>query len=365
MAGLTDTQKNNLNRILEIIKNQKIKDPITGEVKDRFTAEQAHTAAWMAYIESSFDPKKKGRSKTESGLYQYTDSTWNSKYSSEFGIAKEDWLSNKNDLDLQTKVFLNDMELFMTSASENDGKGIKGYWSNDGLSGKTYAKDSMSNSGVSWTLENYVYLRHNTDLAQEKKVLFNRLLDRDGLYAEIEQSVETAYGKQITDPWDDPSLAPFIKILSETLSIDINGLSNKEAVEKIRASMKSLLTPKELNNLLDCLSGMNICDIAKVDQTIAKVREAMGPINTETRRDPIMLDLDGDGIETTNVKDGAYFDHDGNGFAEQTGWAASDDGMLVMDRNGDGIINDGKELFGDQTILSDGTRAANGFQMAA
>jgi hypothetical protein len=80
---------------------------------------------------------------------------------------------------------------------------------------------------------------------------------------------------------------------------------------------------------------------------------------------PITLDLDGDGVETTNVKDGAYFDHDGNGFAEQTGLAGADDGMLVMDRNGDGIINDGKELFGDQTILSNGQRASNGFQALA
>jgi hypothetical protein len=80
---------------------------------------------------------------------------------------------------------------------------------------------------------------------------------------------------------------------------------------------------------------------------------------------PIILDLDGDGVETTNVKDGAYFDHDGNGFAEQTGWAASDDGLLVMDRNNDGIINDGRELFGSETILSNGQRASNGFEALA
>ena len=80
------------------------------------------------------------------------------------------------------------------------------------------------------------------------------------------------------------------------------------------------------------------------------------------RGDPLAIDLDKDGVETTSVTDGSYFDHDANGFAEQTGWAASDDGLLALDRNGDGIINDGKELFGDQTILANGTKAANGFQ---
>ena len=82
-------------------------------------------------------------------------------------------------------------------------------------------------------------------------------------------------------------------------------------------------------------------------------------------RDPLILDLDGDGVETTNVKDGAYFDHDGNGFAEKTGWASSDDGLLVMDRNSDDIINNGTELFGDQTILSSGQTATDGFQALA
>ncbi|MGH8655473.1 MAG: calcium-binding protein [Gammaproteobacteria bacterium] len=83
------------------------------------------------------------------------------------------------------------------------------------------------------------------------------------------------------------------------------------------------------------------------------------------RIDPLILDLDGDGIETTNVTNGVYFDHDGNGFEEQSAWVESDDGLLAWDRNGDGHINDGKELFGDQTILQDGTRAANGFQAIA
>jgi Ca2+-binding RTX toxin-like protein len=98
------------------------------------------------------------------------------------------------------------------------------------------------------------------------------------------------------------------------------------------------------------------------------VFNCVGLFNSATtvrRRDPILIDLDNDGLETIGAKDGAYFDHDGNGFAERTGWAASDDGLLVMDRNSDGIINDGRELFGDYTLLQNGQRAANGFQALA
>ncbi|WP_455232985.1 VCBS domain-containing protein [Geopseudomonas aromaticivorans] len=79
-------------------------------------------------------------------------------------------------------------------------------------------------------------------------------------------------------------------------------------------------------------------------------------------RSPIVLDLNGDGIETTTLQDGAFFDYDGNGFAEQTGWLNREDGFLVRDINGDGLIDRGSELFGSETLLVDGQKAANGFE---
>jgi len=78
--------------------------------------------------------------------------------------------------------------------------------------------------------------------------------------------------------------------------------------------------------------------------------------------DPLVLDLDGDGITTTSVTNGPWFDHDSNGFVERSGWISPYDGFLVMDRNGNGFIDDGKELFGNETILSNGIKAANGFE---
>ncbi|ORF30273.1 hypothetical protein BGI09_08135 [Snodgrassella alvi] len=79
--------------------------------------------------------------------------------------------------------------------------------------------------------------------------------------------------------------------------------------------------------------------------------------------DPLVLDLDGDGIETVGSRklSGAVFDHDGDGIRTATGWVKADDGLLVVDRNGDGIINDGTELFGDSTLLADGTKAKDGY----
>ena len=81
--------------------------------------------------------------------------------------------------------------------------------------------------------------------------------------------------------------------------------------------------------------------------------------------DPLILDLDGDGTETIGVDAGAYFDHDANGFAEQTGWASPDDGLLVLDRNNNGKIDNGRELFGDNTLLKSGAIATDGLQALA
>ena len=80
---------------------------------------------------------------------------------------------------------------------------------------------------------------------------------------------------------------------------------------------------------------------------------------------PIILDIDGDGVETMDAFAGAYFDHDGNGFAEATGWVAPDDGLLVWDRNANGRIDDGSELFGNRTRLNNGSLASNGYAALA
>ncbi|MCX7086904.1 MAG: hypothetical protein NTV00_02500 [Methylococcales bacterium] len=79
--------------------------------------------------------------------------------------------------------------------------------------------------------------------------------------------------------------------------------------------------------------------------------------------DPLILDLDGDGLETSGFSTTApiYFDLDANGVKEGTGWVLADDGLLALDRNGNGVIDNGTELFGDHTPLASGGNAVDGF----
>ncbi|PZE11206.1 hypothetical protein DMX10_22280, partial [Pseudomonas sp. 57B-090624] len=81
----------------------------------------------------------------------------------------------------------------------------------------------------------------------------------------------------------------------------------------------------------------------------------------ERRYDPLSLDLDGDGIETVGANTGITFDFDGDGLKTGTGWVKGDDGFLVLDRNGNGQIDNGGELFGVDTVKANGQKASNGF----
>jgi hypothetical protein len=81
---------------------------------------------------------------------------------------------------------------------------------------------------------------------------------------------------------------------------------------------------------------------------------------------PIVIDVDGDGFDFTNVEDGVVFDIAANGHPQQLSWlsADSDDAFLVLDRNGNGLVDDGSELFGDSTAQPE-SDAPNGFAALA
>ncbi|HEX2162706.1 MAG TPA: hypothetical protein VHM02_02035 [Thermoanaerobaculia bacterium] len=66
---------------------------------------------------------------------------------------------------------------------------------------------------------------------------------------------------------------------------------------------------------------------------------------------PIVVDLDRRGFRFSDLAGGVRFDLDGDGEAESISWLAADsgDGWLALDRDGNGTIDDGAELFGNWT----------------
>ena len=63
--------------------------------------------------------------------------------------------------------------------------------------------------------------------------------------------------------------------------------------------------------------------------------------------DPIVLDLDGNGIALLGLAAGVLFDVDADGVLETTGWAGPGDGILVMDLDDSGYIEDMSEVFSE------------------
>ncbi|WP_367154194.1 hypothetical protein [Methylomonas sp. HYX-M1] len=73
--------------------------------------------------------------------------------------------------------------------------------------------------------------------------------------------------------------------------------------------------------------------------------------------------MDNDGLETTGIDTAnpIYFDHDADGVKTATGWVSADDAFLVLDKNANGSIDNGRELFGDAFVKNNGHLASDGF----
>ncbi len=95
---------------------------------------------------------------------------------------------------------------------------------------------------------------------------------------------------------------------------------------------------------------------SEVDSYLAHYNSELATLTRVTAEDPVVLDLDGDGVEPVDIYDStALFDMAGTGGRQQTGWVAADDAILVVDLNHNGLIDDRTELlsehFKDETFV--------------
>lgn len=102
-----------------------------------------------------------------------------------------------------------------------------------------------------------------------------------------------------------------------------------------------------------------------MNEYIKPNKDSIADAQTVRPIDPLVVDLNKNDKYTTALGEGTHFDSENDGFKEKTAWIESGDGLLVRDINKNGVIDSGQELFGDGTLLENGTRAKDGFSALA
>ena len=120
-----------------------------------------------------------------------------------------------------------------------------------------------------------------------------------------------------------------------------------------------------------CVGGVNI--FAKSDNlTIRDIKPGYVTIKDDDKDpnddkpetyDPLVIDLNNDGIKGTNLDYKINFDLDNNGFKEATSWIDNNDAFIAIDKNNNGKIDNGSELSRVSQITPMPTLIAkNGFE---
>jgi hypothetical protein len=128
------------------------------------------------------------------------------------------------------------------------------------------------------------------------------------------------------------------------------------------AGKSEVMVESEQRLSIDSPAAVNNQSIG-LEQIVTQQSRTELEINSEAPQeqqvDPLVFDLDNNGFHTTGTKNGVWFDLDADGQLDRMSNLAGADAFLALDKNNNGHIDNGSELFGDQN------GAAHGFDELA
>lgn len=222
---------------------------------------------------------------------------------------------------------------------------------------------SISIEGVSWGIKQGIELNASKKTAFALSITTTMIVTLAGILGireytqgkiEYIDSLLGSFCEAKQKEWNSKELEPWEKMLNSIYHMD-GGFNLTKALNEFLEGKLSLWQSNKMEKWGKMLNAMYLCEGCDMDNPYGKA-------STIHFVDPLVVDLDGDGITFSSAKDGyAQFDMDKSGFKERVAWLNNSDGFLARDINNNGIIDDGSELFGDRTALKNGGIAANGF----
>ncbi len=214
-----------------------------------------------------------------------------------------------------------------------------------------HAAKSGSSYGNSTTETGHVFLEINTP-SYRGSIGFSPGERTDTSRDNISTTDHLLYTETSSHRFEVPN-TPRFQSMMDNLSAQANGYANGS----VDPGNYNLVFNNCIHFVERVLSNSGVSiELSATPNGVAKtIKKCPEPFKT-----PLLIDLSGEGITTLPIEDGVKFDFKGESDHIHTGWAGKNTGFLVMDRNNDGLINDGRELFGDHTPLPNGGTASDG-----
>lgn len=144
-------------------------------------------------------------------------------------------------------------------------------------------------------------------------------------------------------------------------NVDLQAVN--DVVNEYETALEVLFGLDSIDELLDAYNSVDSDEIEDIIKAIQNENGEYEEANeAQPPRDPLIIDFETSGIDLCSLDAGVNFDLDNNGYAEKTAWIGTEDGFLALDRNENGIIDNGGELFGDQVDIGGGIISSSGFQ---